>query len=78
MICDGLKTKNLDGNSVSVANTWYFSIDAKASRGENIDHIITQLETRIRNGENVTVKYWSPFVRFSCRGLTSNYVYELI
>jgi len=78
MISDGLKTKHLDKNgTAAVANTWNFSIDAKAGCGENTNNIVKQLQTKLEQGEPVTVKYWSPYISFPCRGATWYYVYEV-
>lgn len=78
MISDGLKKKNLEnGDTAAVANTWHFSIDGNSTRGENIEEISGKLQKKLESGEAVTVKYWIPFINYSHRGATCNYVYEV-
>ncbi len=77
MILDGLKTKRLEnGHTASVANTWSFSIDAKSGRGENALDIVNQLQKKLEAGEHITVSYWSPYLKFPCRGSTTNYILD--
>lgn len=82
IIADGIKTTksmNKDGQTFtsSVANTWSFSIDSKSDRGEDINAIVSDLQTILVNGESVTLNYWSPLIPFPCRGDTSYYVHKI-
>lgn len=78
MICDGMKTKPMpNGGTASIANTWYFSIDAKSSYGEDKDKIIAAVQNGMDNGTPVKLKYWSPYVGFPCQGDSGYYVTEV-
>jgi hypothetical protein len=78
MVSDGLKTKYVgNGMSTAVANTWDFSVDADRGHNENIDAIVKRLQTKLENGDPVTVIYWSPYVPLWCRGESVYYVYDV-
>ena len=77
MISDGLRTRGTEHGAVAIANTWNFSIDAKTERGENIEELVGTLQNKLENGENVTVKYWAPYIAFPCRGASDYYVHNV-
>lgn len=79
MVLDGLKTKinPWKGSEMAVPNTWNFSLDARRARNEDIDMIVGQLQKKMEAGERVTVSYWTPYVSYSCRGLTGNFVHKV-
>ena len=54
-------------------NTWTFSLDNQARRGENVDSLVTMINTFLGEAKPVKISYYAPFFswpwRSSCRFL---------
>ena len=79
LVCEGLKqVRDINTGIISsTANTWHFSIDAKACHGENIEDLCKKLQDALKSGQHINIVYLQPLIGLPHQGNTSCYVQKI-